>query len=185
MLIFIIVWSICIISELLLIKYSRTDKNSNKDEDKGSLKIILITIAISSSLGVTASIVLDVPMTQWIVVPYIGLFITLFGMTFRFLAIKKLGRFFTSNVTILNNHILITNGLFKRTRHPSYLGNIIYFTGIAISLNNWISLIVIVVPITIALVNRIRIEEKLLHKEFGKEYEEYVRKTNRLFPKFF
>jgi len=44
------------------------------------------------------------------------------------------------------------------------------------------SLIIIFVPILITFINRINIEEKLLQQQFGLEYEEYKKKTQRLIP---
>jgi protein-S-isoprenylcysteine O-methyltransferase Ste14 len=59
------------------------------------------------------------------------------------------------------------------------------FIGFGISLNNWISLIIIVIPITIAFIHRIKIEEQLMLKQFGVDYSEYMNKTYRLLPKIY
>jgi protein-S-isoprenylcysteine O-methyltransferase Ste14 len=56
------------------------------------------------------------------------------------------------------------------------------FLGYGLSLNDWISLFVIVLPITLAFLYRIRIEEKLLVQQFGEDYSGYMKKTYRLIP---
>jgi protein-S-isoprenylcysteine O-methyltransferase Ste14 len=106
-------------------------------------------------------------------------------MIFRFIAVWSLGKFFTVDVTIQENHKIIDKGVYKIVRHPSYLGSLVSFIGFGISLNNWISLIIIIIPITIAFIHRIKIEEQLLLKQFEVDYSEYMKKTYRLLPKIY
>jgi protein-S-isoprenylcysteine O-methyltransferase Ste14 len=54
--------------------------------------------------------------------------------------------------------------------------------GFGLSLNNWLSLIMIVIPVTTAMLHRITIEEKALLNQFGREYAEYLQSTYRLIP---
>ena len=104
------------------------------------------------------------------------------GVIFRFIAIKQLGRFFTVNVTIRNDHQLIQSGLYKYLRHPSYCGSLISFLGFGISLNNWLSIIFIIIPYSLAVMYRIKVEEKVLTEQFGKQYLDYKKHTKRIIP---
>ena len=56
------------------------------------------------------------------------------------------------------------------------------FVGFALSLASWISLLVIVLPIFIAFVRRMDVEEQALTSALGATYERYVRRTKRLLP---
>jgi protein-S-isoprenylcysteine O-methyltransferase Ste14 len=103
-------------------------------------------------------------------------------MIIRFIAIYSLGRFFTVDLTIKDNHKIKKDGLYRLLRHPSYSGSLLSFLGYGLSLNDWISLIVIFIPVTIAFLYRIRIEEKLLTDQFGNDYIDYMKKTNCLIP---
>jgi protein-S-isoprenylcysteine O-methyltransferase len=47
---------------------------------------------------------------------------------------------------------------------------------------NWLSIIILVVPITIAFMKRIKIEERALENAFGEEYIAYCKSTWRLLP---
>jgi protein-S-isoprenylcysteine O-methyltransferase Ste14 len=85
-------------------------------------------------------------------------------------------------VTIRDNHQIKKDGLYKVIRHPAYSGSILSFIGFGISLNNWISLIIITILIVSAMLYRISIEEKLLIEHFGPDYLEYTKKTYRLVP---
>ena len=184
MITFIIIWSIWFISELLLNIFFHSANNID-DQDKGSMRIIWFTIAVSVDLGIIISIFFKFSLSRLIFLPYAGLFLIIAGMIFRFIAVWTLGKYFTVNVTIKENHQIIKVGLYKIIRHPSYLGSLVSFIGFGISLNNWISLILIIVPITIAFIHRIEIEERLLLKQFGLEYSEYIKKTYRLVPNIY
>jgi protein-S-isoprenylcysteine O-methyltransferase Ste14 len=115
-------------------------------------------------------------------IPYLGLFLIAVGMIFRFISIWTLGRLFTVDVTIRDDHKIQKDGVYRLIRHPSYSGSILSFIGFGISLNNWISLIVISIPVIFAMLNRIKIEERLLIDQFGIEYIGYMKRTYCLIP---
>lgn len=178
---FIIVCSAWFISELVINKFFHV-ATSDGDRDRGTRRTIWITIAIFNNLGIIIAILSNFHLSSYSVVPFIGLLIILAGMILRFIAVWSLGSFFTVNVTIRKDHKIIQTGLYKFIRHPSYSGSLISFFGFGIALNNWISLIVITIPIVIAFMNRIKIEEALLTEQFGLEYKEYMKRTYRLIP---
>ena len=182
MTVFIIIWSIWFISELLVNRLLRSGKNDKKSQDKGSIRIIWIMIGLANSLGIFFSIFSKNHISNLIIVPYLGLFLILVGMTLRFISIWSLGRLFTVDVTIRDNHTIKRDGVYRFIRHPSYLGSIVSFIGFGISLNNWVSLLIISVLVTSAMIYRITIEEKLLKQQFDSEYSEYMKKSRRLIP---
>ena len=179
---FIIIWSIWFLSEILLNRFFRSGKNIKNDRDKGTIRIIWITLVIAISLGVVIATFLRAPIGTTIIIPYVGLILIVFGIIFRFISIWTLGRLFTVDVTIRDKHTIKRDGVYRFVRHPSYSGSIVSFIGLGISLNNWISVIVISIPVIIAMLNRIKIEEKLLTDQFGDEYLDYMKKTYRLIP---
>ncbi len=185
MITFIVVWSIWFISELLLNIFTRSTTIHENDQDKGSMKIIWITIAVGIDLGILISIFSKFPISKLMIVPYTGLLLILGGMTLRFIAVWSLGKFFTVDVNIQENHKIIKKGVYKVIRHPAYLGSLVSFIGFGISINNWISFGVIIIPITIAFIRRIKIEEKLLLEKFEGDYSDYMNKTYRLLPKIY
>jgi protein-S-isoprenylcysteine O-methyltransferase Ste14 len=182
MTLFITIWSVWCISEILLNRLFLSGNRGGSNQDKGSLLIIWIAIAFAISLGVGCSIFIKFPIGHIPFIPYLGLLIIIAGMVFRFIAILTLGKMFTVNVTINDNHKIKTDGLYSIIRHPSYSGSILSFIGFGISLNNWISLIIITILILSAMLYRIKIEEKLLIDHFGSDYLEYSKKTYRLIP---
>jgi protein-S-isoprenylcysteine O-methyltransferase Ste14 len=182
MTVFIIIWSIWFVSEILINRLLRSGNDDKKGQDKGSIRLIWIMIGLGNSLGIIFTIIVRIPVSYSIFVPYTGLLLILIGMALRFYSIWSLGRLFTVDVTIRDNHEIKKNGVYRFIRHPSYLGSIISFIGFGLSLNNWVSLLIISVLVTSAMLYRINIEEKLLKQQFGSEYSDYMKNSYRLIP---
>lgn len=182
MIAFILIWSIWFISELWLSIFSRSNSIHETDYDKGSMKIIWFTIAVAIDSGIVIQILFKFPISKLMILPYTGLLLIIGGITLRFIAVWSLGKFFTVDVNIQENHKIIKKGVYKVIRHPAYLGSLVSFVGFGISINNWISFWVIIIPITIAFIHRIKIEEKLLLEKFEGDYSDYMYKTYRLLP---
>jgi protein-S-isoprenylcysteine O-methyltransferase len=104
------------------------------------------------------------------------------GLLLRWWAIITLGRFFTVDVTIEKDHEVVERGPFRWVRHPSYTGVLLAFVGVALSLRNWGALVLILVPIFVAFVHRMNVEEEALSRALGERYAEYMTRTKRLIP---
>ncbi len=173
------------LSELVLMITKRSKKNETKAKnDKKSLVLFWIIIPLSLTIGFfTAN------HQEWNKLNYFiaisGLSIFMIGVIIRWVAIIQLNKEFTVNVTITKNHNLKTDGMYKNIRHPSYLGLLLICSGLSISMNSIISLIVITIPILFAIIFRIKIEENTLIKEFGETYKDYMKKTYKIIPKLY
>lgn len=180
--IFLIIGLIWLASEVYLNRFMRSKKESIKHE-KGSLGIIWITIIASIFAGVWISKTVHLSIDQTAeIIPYIGLSLIVVGMLFRFLAIRTLGKYFTVDIAISRDHKIKDNGLYTYLRHPSYTGSLVSFLGFGLSLNNWISVFVVIIPVTWAFLNRIKAEEKMLMDQFGDQYISYMKRTKRIIP---
>lgn len=180
--------SICLIiifpvSEIIngIIKRAKTDK---KNTDPISEVILWIVIAISVTSAVLCRKTEPFNYNLAETVKFsIVIGLMLFGMLIRWSAITTLGKYFTFNITVQPNHHLVETGIYKYIRHPSYTGLILIFCGMGFYFSNWLSLLLLGIPISGVLAYRIYIEEKVLHQAFGKLYEQYCAKTKRLIPK--
>lgn len=79
-------------------------------------------------------------------------------------------------------HKLATTGLYARIRHPQYIG----FVGIMFGLLlQWPTIVTLIMfPILVFMYARLaKIEEKEMIKTFGKDYENYAKKTPAFIPK--
>lgn len=180
--VFNIIWIIWCASEVLLNRLIRSGADDKKKQDRGSLIFIWLMITLAISSGIIFPKHINIPISDQLLIPYFGLFIIVLGMALRFFSIWSLGRFFTVDVTIRDNHEIKKDGLYKIIRHPSYTGSLLSFIGFGISLNNWLSLVAVIFFIMIAFLYRIMIEEKALVEHFGNGYLDYKKNTYRLIP---
>ena len=104
------------------------------------------------------------------------------GLILRWWAIITLGRFFTVDVTIEKDHELVERGPFRLVRHPSYTGVLLAFVGFALTLRNWAAILVVLLPIFLAFVRRMNVEEEALRGALGERYAQYMKRTKRLVP---
>ena len=180
--IFHLTYIIWILSELILNRLVRSGKSDKKGADKNTELYLWLSIILFITSGVFVAIYYSAPISFNNNLNLIGLIIITIGIIIRVISIKQLGRFFTVNVTIRKDHQLIQNGFYKYIRHPSYTGSLLSFLGFGFSLNNWLSLILVFMPILLSFIHRMNIEEKVLTEQFGKEYSDYIKRTKRLIP---
>jgi protein-S-isoprenylcysteine O-methyltransferase Ste14 len=175
-----------IASEIALAILTRVRRRAAVIQDAGSLALLWGAVAGGVWAGIAlravrnATIPLSLP---WL--HAISLLILAGGLALRWTAIFTLRRFFTASVTVLQNHELVRTGLYRHLRHPSYSGLLLAFIGVAVSDGNWLSLPAVVVPVFLALVYRIRVEESALVSAFGRDYAEYRKSTKGLIPGVF
>ena len=157
-----------------------------KDSDKSSLTLNYISILFGYSVGIPLAFSrygkIDFGFPQ---VSFIGLFLIGIGLWIRIVAIKTLKEQFTYTVKILNDHKLITRGIYHYLRHPAYVGQLLILFGIGTAFSNWLSILLIFVPNFLVLLYRISIEEKALIECFAAEYLEYKKRTKGLVPWLF
>ena len=115
---------------------------------------------------------------------YSGLILLFLGIVLREWSIWILGRHFTVRVQVRKNAKLITQGPYKYIRHPSYTGSLLTFAGIPLAVGTWLGALIVLIIRLIAVQYRIRVEEEALQAAFGSEYEEYKKRTWKLFPGF-
>jgi len=184
-LLFIITYIAWVVSEIVLNRILHSKKNDKKDADKGSLMVLWTTIMVSITLSVFIANSIYLPVLLNPVIQYIGLLMIYMGIAIRIIAIVSLAQFFTVDVTIRANHRLKKDGIYKYLRHPSYSGSLLSFIGLGLTMNNWISLLLISVSIITAFIFRINIEEKVLFEQFGSEYIDYKKNTYGIIPFIF
>ncbi|NMC55899.1 MAG: isoprenylcysteine carboxylmethyltransferase family protein [Eubacteriaceae bacterium] len=171
--------------------YIKKNMTANEEQaDKKSYKVLYGITIISLIVGIAAGWLLKFYniggiYNDSIYFPIIGIIVILLGLFIRLSAIAKLKQYFTVNVTIREDHKLITDGLYKYIRHPAYAGGILSFIGCGICYGNIISLIIIALPYFILIIIRIKNEEAILTEKFGQDYINLQKKTKKLIPYIF
>ena len=114
-------------------------------------------------------------------VRWVGLALYTIGGALRIIPVFVLGRRFSGLVAIQPGHELLTTGLYRVVRNPSYLGMIVTVLGWALIFRSGVGLIfgaLLLIPV----IGRIRAEERMLRSEFGEAWDAYAARTWRLVP---
>ena len=150
--------------------------------DKSSLwwlyGLITLGYALSFSIGATKI----GRIYYWNTFFAIGMALVVIGLMVRVHSILTLKQYFTYSVAKVENHKIIETGLYKFIRHPGYLGQLIIFIGISISISNWLSILLMVIPVAMGYIYRIKVEERFMIEQMGEKYLNYQKRTKSLIP---
>jgi protein-S-isoprenylcysteine O-methyltransferase Ste14 len=175
-----------VLSEVFL-SFRRRAAKARRGKGRLSSVVWIWIVVAASIIGANAVLFLDPQRFPGNPSVYtaIAAILILAGIGIRWWAIVTLGRFFSVDIAVQEQHEIVKEGLYRWIRHPAYTGLLIIFLGMGIAFTNWVSLILIVVPITVLFLHRIKIEEDALSEELGAAYLEYRKKTKRLVPGVF
>ena len=112
----------------------------------------------------------------------IGIVLYLMGAGITLTSRTQLGRYGDGTTAIKGDHQLLTNGFYRYIRHPLYSGAFLGRIGIGLAFRSFIGMIVFSAIYLGVFLKRMDIEEESLKAEFGDAYEDYMRRTKRLFP---
>jgi protein-S-isoprenylcysteine O-methyltransferase Ste14 len=112
---------------------------------------------------------------------WLGVVLFAAGGALRIWPVFVLGKRFSGLVAIQPGHTLVTNGIYRIIRHPSYLGLLINSLGWSLAFRSGIG-VLLTLLLVLPLLARINAEEKLLHSHFGNQYNAYRSHTWRLIP---
>jgi protein-S-isoprenylcysteine O-methyltransferase Ste14 len=153
---------------------------------KGRLEVVLLTLAWMGFL---------VPLL-WVAFPWFafaeyplrvapfaaGVVCLAVGLWLFHRSHQDLGTNWSVTLQIREQHRLVTNGIYRRIRHPMYLALFLYSIGQLLVLPNWVAGPSYLVTFGILFVPRLRAEEKMMFEEFGDAYAAYMARTKRLVP---
>jgi protein-S-isoprenylcysteine O-methyltransferase Ste14 len=168
--------------EIFMSRRLKSKRNVSKSGDRGSIWLLIITISIGYWLSFIIASTKTGRIYHWNTFFIIGSILVIIGLIIRVTSILTLKQQFTYTVTKIDNHELIETGLYKIIRHPGYLGQLIIFLGISTSLSNWLSVLLMIVPVLFGYLNRITVEEKFMIAQMGQNYIDYQNRTKRLIP---
>ena len=112
---------------------------------------------------------------------WLGVVLSAAGGALRIWPVFVLGHRFSGLVAIQPGHTLVTRGVYGVIRHPSYLGLLVSSLGWALAFRSMVGVLLTALTIP-PLIARIHAEERLLHTQFGDEYDAYRSRTSRLIP---
>jgi protein-S-isoprenylcysteine O-methyltransferase Ste14 len=110
-----------------------------------------------------------------------GLVVLALGTALRVATMLALGRMFSLRVSVEPDHELVTGGLYRWVRHPSYAAVIVLCLGVMLVLRSGIWALLIP-SMLFGLTRRMQTEERFLLEQFGERYRVYMARTARLVP---
>jgi protein-S-isoprenylcysteine O-methyltransferase len=173
-------------SALVLNRRSTSAPAVGPSADRGSVRMLWIVTVLAITAGHEIALRHIGPFLSPVLF-WQGAGVALFasGLTLRFWAIHHLGRFFTVDVAIAQDHRVVDDGPYRLVRHPSYTALLLEYAGIGCTLRSVTGWLVMMLPILVALLYRVRIEEAALANALGEPYRAYLRRTKRLVPGIF
>jgi protein-S-isoprenylcysteine O-methyltransferase Ste14 len=81
-----------------------------------------------------------------------------------------------------NRGRLYTLGLFRYTRHPNYLGDLISFSGLCLVSGRWITIVIPSIMLAGFVFANIPMLDSHLHDHYGAAFDEYAARTSKLIP---
>jgi protein-S-isoprenylcysteine O-methyltransferase Ste14 len=124
--------------------------------------------------------VLFVPFPDWL--RWAGFALGLASLGFWSWTQVALGKEWSPQLQLREEHHMVTTGPYSRIRHPLYTAMLGYGASLALVTANWIFIAFAVVMIA-GLFARVPKEEQMMIEEFGEEYKAYMQRTGRFFPK--
>jgi protein-S-isoprenylcysteine O-methyltransferase Ste14 len=153
---------------------------------RGTLEILLLTLAwlsfflpliwIATPLLASA----DYPLRP---IPLLaGTVCLALGLWLFHLSHADLGDNWSIRLEVLDNHSLVTQGVYRRVRHPMYTALLLYSAGQALVLPNYVAGLSSAVAMALLVALRIGPEERMMVEQFGANYRQYAAVTKRLLP---
>jgi protein-S-isoprenylcysteine O-methyltransferase Ste14 len=111
-----------------------------------------------------------------------GVMCFVIGLWLLYRSHADLGTNWSVTLEVREQHRLITQGIYRRIRHPMYFALVVYSLGQALVIPNWVAGPANLVAFTILFALRVHAEEQMMTDVFGDEYTTYAARTKRLVP---
>jgi len=157
------------------------------DDRQGRLEFALL---VGATLGTTM-----IPLT-WVVLAFpsfanyplhpiafgTGVVFAVLGNWVFYRTHADLGLNWSVTLQLRDGHELVTNGIYRRIRHPMYLAMFLQGIGQALFLPNWIAGPAWLMSFGLLYLLRVGKEERMMQDQFGDEYTAYMKQSGRLLP---
>ena len=124
------------------------------------------------------------PFSTQLLLTIIGLLILIIGCIINIIGRINLGKNWSNQIKIYDDHSLVSNGVYKIVRHPLYASIIWMFFGASLIYSNYLAFLANLIIFIPFMYYRAKQEETLLKNEFI-DYKDYQIKVGMFFPKLF
>ena len=142
---------------------------------------MLPPVYLIASIVITALIHFLLPVMEFAPYPWnlIGIVPLGLGVVFNLMADAAFKRVQTTVKPFEISSALVTNGIFRISRNPMYLGMLLLLLGIAILLGSLAPLLIVIIFGVLMELVFVRTEQKMLEEKFGSEWTDYRTKVRK------
>ncbi len=123
----------------------------------------------------------DLSLPAW--TPWLGAVLLAAAFVVLLRAYRDLGASWSPKIDVRESQQLVTDGIYRRVRHPIYAGIWLWALANALLLHNWLAGPSLLVVFAALYFTRTPREEAMMRARFGSEYEAYMARTGRLLPR--
>lgn len=116
---------------------------------------------------------------------WLGVLVAVAALVMFRLTHRALGRNWSVSLDVRENHHLITDGIYRKIRHPMYTAFWLWAVAQALLLPNLVAGLAGLIGFGTLFFGRVAKEEQMMLETFGDEYREYMARTGRVMPKLF
>jgi protein-S-isoprenylcysteine O-methyltransferase Ste14 len=116
-------------------------------------------------------------------IPLLAVLLTAVGVGLAIWARAHLGKYWSGDVTIRQEHRLIRSGPYRFVRHPIYSGMLLALIGTVLAIGEYRAIVGFAV-ILLGFIKKATKEESFLQIQFGADFDEHKRHTGFFLPRF-
>jgi protein-S-isoprenylcysteine O-methyltransferase Ste14 len=116
------------------------------------------------------------------ILAWLGLFFAIAALGMFHLTHRALGRNWSVSLDVRENHELVTDGIYRKVRHPMYSAFWLWAIAQALLLPNWVAGFSGLAGFGILFFGRVTGEERMMLETFGASYRSYMARTGRVLP---
>jgi protein-S-isoprenylcysteine O-methyltransferase Ste14 len=120
------------------------------------------------------------PLPGW--ARWVGIVLGWIGVGLTYVVHRRLGNSFVPTLETKEEHVLVTDGIYRWVRHPLYSTYFIHMVASFLFVANWLVALLGLIY-ALMLLQRVGHEEEMLLEQFGDRYRDYMAHTGRFFPR--
>lgn len=139
-----------------------------------TMKVATISVPIAEVISIYLN---TVSLPIW--ARYVGSVIAVLGVVVFVISVLTMKDSWRAGVSETDKTELITEGIYKMSRNPAFLGFDLVYIGVLMMFFNYILFLVSAFAMLMFHLQIVNVEEEFLLSAFGKDYMEYKKKVNR------
>ncbi len=121
------------------------------------------------------------PLPAWL--RWMGMALGWAGVALTFFVHRQLGNSFVPTLETKEDHVLVTDGVYRWVRHPLYGTYFVHILASFLYVSNWLVGLLGLIYVLV-IVERAGHEEGMMVEQFGDQYREYMARTGRFLPRW-